>query len=230
MYKHTQERDNEERDALRNSPARDRPKGRAVPKRLADGRTEELLDGIMRIISVEGFSALKVADLAPRLHCSVATLYKIASSKDSLVVLALTRWGKRTLEDIEVLAEQGAVTASDRARAYFRAGAESVGPLSLAFFTDVDRFESTRIAWLTTIANPYIDRFVELLVAAQDAGEVRRVSPRFLGEMFRQIGFVTRDERILSASELTPEQAVLEVDRIIWEGISVPQAPTDTSC
>lgn len=182
----------------------------------------------MRIISAEGFSALKVADLASQLHCSVATLYKIASSKDSLIVLAIVRWGERILEDIEVRAEQGA-SALDRARAYFRAGAESVRPLSLAFFTDVERFESTRLAWRTTIADRYIDRFVELVLAAQDAGEVRPVSPRFLGEMLRQIGSVTRDERILSASELTAEQAVLEVDRIMWEGISVPQAPTDTS-
>jgi AcrR family transcriptional regulator len=189
-----------------------------VSKRLAGGRAEELLDGVMGIIAEKGFSGLKVTDLAPQLHCSVATLYKIASSKDSLVVLAIARWGERTLGDIEARAQQGA-TASDRARAYFRAGAESIHPLSLEFFADVERFESTRLAWRTTVVDPYIDRFVELVLSAQEAGEVRPVNTRFLGEMLRQVGFVTRDERVLSASGLTAEQAVLEVDRMIWDGI-----------
>ena len=192
-----------------------------MPKRLSDGRTEELLDGVMRIIAAQGFSGLKVTDLAPQLHCSVATLYKIAPSKDSLIVLAITRWGERTLEDIEIRAQKG-TTASDRARTYFRAGAESIHPLSPEFFADVQRFESTRLAWRTIVVDRYIDRFVELVLRAQEAGEVRPVNTRFLGEMLGQIGFVTRDERALSASGLTAEQAVLEVDRIIWDGIRAP--------
>ena len=195
--------------------------GRTVPKRLAAARTEELLDGVMAIIGAEGFSGLKVTDLAPQLHCSVATLYKIAPSKDSLIVLAITHWGERTLQDIEVRAQQG-TTAADRARTYFRAGAESIHPLSPEFFADVERFESTRLAWRTTVVDRFIDRFVELVLCAQEAGEVRPVNTRFLGEMLAQIGLVARDERALSASGLTAEQAVLEVDRIIWDGIRTP--------
>ena len=45
---------------------------------------------------------------------------------------------------------------------------------------------------------------------------------RFLGEVLRQIGFVTRDERVLSASGLTSEQAVLEVDALLWDGMRLP--------
>ena len=45
---------------------------------------------------------------------------------------------------------------------------------------------------------------------------------RKLAEVRRGIGFVTRDERVLRTSGLTSEEAVLEVDRMIWDGILRP--------
>ena len=162
-----------------------------------------------------------LSEMARELHCSVATLYKIAPSKESLVLLATARWGELALEELEVRARQ-ATSASERARTYFRAGAEKLHPLSLAFFTDVERFESTRLAWRTRVVDRYIDRFVELVRCAEEAGEIRHVNTRFLGEVLRQIGFVTRDERALSASGLTSEQAVLEVDALLWDGMRTP--------
>ena len=63
-----------------------------MPKRLANGRAEELLDGVMRIVAARGFSELKMSDLARELRCFVATLYKLAPGKTDLVILALERW------------------------------------------------------------------------------------------------------------------------------------------
>ena len=189
-----------------------------MPRRLEDERRNELLDGVMRIIAARGFSQVPISEMSRELKCSAATLYKIAASKDSLVLLAIARWGERTLANLEVRAAKGQ-TASERARAYFRAGAESLHPMSLAFYVDIARFESTRLVWRTTVVDRYIDRFVELVQGAEDAGEIRPVNTRFLGEVLRQIGFVTRDERVLSASGLTSEQAVLEVDALLWDGM-----------
>ena len=42
---------------------------------------------------------------------------------------------------------------------------------------------------------------------------------RFLAEVLRQISVATRSERALSAAGLTHEQAVLEVDSLLWEGV-----------
>jgi len=189
-----------------------------VPRRLDDNRRNELLDGVMRIIAARGFSEVQISGMARELQCSATTLYKIAPSKDSLVLLAIARWGELTFADLEARAAKGK-TASERARAYFRAGAESLHPMSMAFYADIARFESTRLVWRTTVVDRYIDRFVELVQGAEDAGEIRPVNVRFLGEVLRQIGFVTRDERVLSASGLTSEQAVLEVDALLWDGM-----------
>jgi len=189
-----------------------------VPRRLDDERREELLDGVMRIIAARGFSVVLVSEIARELHCSVATLYKMAPSKDSLVLLAIARWGELTLASLEVRARQG-TTASDRARRYFRAGAESTRPLSLAFYADIERYESTRLAWWTNVVERYLNRFAELVRLAEDAGEIRPVNIRFLAEVLRGISYVTRSERVLSATGLSHEQAVLEVDALLWDGM-----------
>jgi AcrR family transcriptional regulator len=190
----------------------------AVPRRLDDERRAELLDGVMRIIAARGFAGVLVSEIARELHCSVATLYKMAPSKDSLVLLAIARWGELTLASLEVSAQQG-TTASERARRYFRAGAKSTRPLSLAFYADIERYESTRLAWWTGVVERYLNRFVELVRLAEAAGEVRPVNIRFLAEVLRGISFVTRSERVLSTTGLSHEQAVLEVDSLLWDGM-----------
>jgi AcrR family transcriptional regulator len=199
------------------------PGGRNVRKRLDSGRREEILDGVMDIIAARGFSAVRTAEIARELRCSESSLYKIAPSKDSLILLAIRRWGEHTLADLEVRARKGK-TASERARLYFRAGAESTRPLSLAFYADVDRFESTRLAWWDSIVERYLERFIELVQIAEDAGEIRPVNVRFLAEVLRQISVVTRNERVLIAAGLTHEQAVLEVDSLLWEGVAIDRA------
>jgi AcrR family transcriptional regulator len=186
-------------------------------RRLADGRREELLDGVMQIIAARGFSDVRIVEMAEELHCSVASLYKIAPNKDSLVALAIRRWGGQTLEQAQVSAENG-VTASERARLYFRTGAERLHPLSHAFREDMERFESSRLAY-RAVSDGFIDRFVELLDDAVDAGEIRPMSTLFLAQVFRQMAVVVRDERTLQTSGLTAEQALLEVDRMIWDGL-----------
>ena len=192
-----------------------------MPRRLDEDRRNELLDGVMRIIAARGFSEVQVSEVARDLHCSAATLYKIAPSKDSLVLLAIARWGAITLDALELSARKG-TTASETARRYFRAGAESTRPLSLAFYADIDRYESTRLAWWSGVVESYLARFVELVKAAEDAGEVRPVNIRFFAEVLRGISFVTRSERVLSATGLTHEQAVLEIDSLLWDGIRLP--------
>ncbi len=189
-----------------------------MPRRLDDARRTELLDGVMRIIAERGFCDVQMATLAAELRCSASTLYKIAPSKDSLVLLAIARWADVTFAILEDRARKGA-TASERARVYFRAGAVRTRPLSLAFYADMGRYESTRLAWWTLVVERYIDRFVELVESAEGAGEIRPVNTRLLAEVLRQIGTVTRNESVLSASGLTHEEAVLEVDSLIWEGL-----------
>ena len=186
-------------------------------KRLDEDRRDELLDGVMRIIAARGFSDVPMAEMAHELRCSASTLYKIAPSKESLVLLAIGRWGDVTLDLIEKRARRGA-TATDRARRYFMGAAQRLRPLSIAFRADVERFESTRIAY-QAISDRFVDRFVGLLDDAVVSGEIKPLNTRFLGHVLRQINRAIRDEHALTASGLTSGEAALEVDTLIWEGL-----------
>jgi AcrR family transcriptional regulator len=191
--------------------------GVRVAERSADARRDDLLDAVMRTVTVRGFSDIPLSELARYLHCSTAELHTIAPSRDDLVALAVTRWGELTLGDLEDQARRG-LTASERARIYFRGGARSLCGQSSKFRADLERVESTRVAW-RTISDAFVDRFVELAGYAVDAGEIRQVNRRFLGEMLRKVAVLVRDGRVLGASGLTAGQAVLEIDAIIWGGI-----------
>lgn len=186
-------------------------------KRLADGRQEELLDGVMAVIAARGFSSVRIADLASELHCSAASLYKIAPNKDSLVLMAVRRWGELAFADMEKRAMK-APTAADAARVYFESGARWLGTLSTVFRTDVDRFESTRMQW-KAIADRFIDRFAGLLDEAASAGQIKPLHTRFVALILRQVAYVTRDVPLLAEVGMTPEEALLEVNTVIWDGI-----------
>ena len=142
------------------SLARDAPQpaGRSLRRR------EELLDGVMAIITARGFADVPVCEMARELSCSFSTLYRVAPSKDSLVVLAIGRWGELALRGAEARLEESA-TPLERVRSYVRAGARAILPQSHAFRRDMERFESTRVAY-RVISDRYVDRLAELIAEA----------------------------------------------------------------
>jgi AcrR family transcriptional regulator len=188
-----------------------------VTRRITDDRREELLDGVAGIISDRGFADVPVSDLARDLGCSLTSLYKIARNKDSLMALAIARWGDITLEEAEARATEG-TTASDRARAYYRTGVERVARLSHALRRDVERFESTRLAY-RAISDRFVDRFTDLIDEAAQEGEIRSVNARFMAGLFRHVAAAVRDEDLLESAGLSAAEALLQIDGIIWEGL-----------
>jgi len=188
-----------------------------------NGRREELLDSVLAIIAARGFSNVRMTDVAAELHCSLASLYKIAPNKDSLVVLAITRWGDLTLAEAESQAQRVA-TASGRAQSYYLSAAKAVAVFSHAFRRDVERFESTRLAY-KMISDRFVGRFAELIAEAAEAGEIRQVNAQFLAGLFRYIAAAIRDEDLLETSGLTASEALMEVDSVIWGGLELGNHP-----
>jgi len=193
------------------------PGGEKVRRRLDDGRREELLDGIMGIMAARGFAGVRTSQMARELHCSETTLYKIAPSKDSLLVLALDRWTGLVLERAEARARQGK-TASERARLYYLTTVESFRPLSLEFRRDVERFPSTQHR-LPGRLGPFREPLRGAARRRRGGREVRPMNTLFLAQALRQLSLAIRDERALRASGLTTEEAALLVDSLIWDGI-----------
>jgi AcrR family transcriptional regulator len=186
-------------------------------KRLDRGRREELLGGVMRIISERGFSDLRILDLAEELHCSASSLYRLAPNKKSIIALAIADWGERGLADMEEYARTGA-TASDRAQLYYSRAREYIRPLSQQFRLDMNKDELARISY-DKIVSRFLARFNELLEDAVKAGEVRPINTRFMAQALRQIALFVWDEECMRACNLTPDEAMAEMDAMIWEGI-----------
>ena len=142
-----------------------------MARAVTETRREELLAGVMRIIAARGFADVRLSDVASELHCSLTSLYKIAPNKDSLLALAITNWGEHALAEAQASALQGA-TAYERARRFYHAVAMSTTGMSRAFRRDMERFESTRLAY-----RAISDRSVELFVGLVERGGARRRDP-----------------------------------------------------
>ena len=140
----------------------------------------------MRIIAARGFSEVPIAEFARELHCSAATLYKIAPSKDSLVLLAIARWGELTLASLEVSARKGS-TASERARSLLpRRRREHPSPVPRV----LRRHRTLRVdaARLVDGRRGTLHRPVRRAGPACGGGrEIRPVNIRLLAEVLRQI-------------------------------------------
>ena len=180
-------------------------------------RSEELLDAVIEIITRRGFSEVRMSDLAWELSCSMSSLYKLAPNKDSLVVLAIGSWGAAALGDAEAAAAKGE-TAGDRARQYLRSGAESVGSLSHEFRRDVQRFQSARLAY-QLISDDFVDRVTALLEEAARVEELRPINPRFVAGLLQYVAAAVRDEPLLDAAGMNAGEAILEIEKILWQGL-----------
>ncbi len=189
-----------------------------MAKRLAQGRREELLDGFMNIVAERGFADLRMSEVAGLLHCSAASLYKITPSKESLVLLVISRWGDRVLQDAEAEGAQES-NPRDRARAYYQHVARAVAELSPQCRIDIERYDSTRLAW-SRLSEGFIDRFSELLGEAVEAGEARAVTTRFIAQLLRQMTNITRNQQALQEVGLTADQALLAIDDVMWNGLA----------
>ncbi len=188
-----------------------------MPARPSASRREELLDGVMAIVSERGFADVKMAEMAAELHCSISTLYKIAPNKDSLVAMAITRWGELTIACADARAQE-CIASSDKARAFFLCVAERLSPLSHEFMRDTQRYESSRTAYGRACERA-VGRLAEFLDGARAAGEIRTANTRFLAHILRQLTLLLRDEEVLQSCGLTAELAMIEIDAFMWDGV-----------
>ncbi len=158
-----------------------------------------------------------MSDLAWELSCSMSSIYKLAPNKDSLVTLAIGKWGADALRDAEAAAATGE-TAWDRARRYIRSGGESVGSLSHEFRRDVQRFHSARLAY-QVISDDFVDRVTALLEEAARVGELRPLNPRFIAGLLRYVAAAVRDEPLLDAAGMNAGEAILDIEKLLWQGL-----------
>src|SRR5262249_23642909 len=92
--------------------ARRHPSARRGPRRTWSDRERMLLDELERMFVAGGFAHLSVGDLATRLRVSRSTLYRLATGKQELAELVVSRMFDRMDESGRAALEESADPAA----------------------------------------------------------------------------------------------------------------------
>ncbi len=157
---------------------------RPVPARGTAARTprqQELFDELLGILLREGFRDFTMDAAAARLHCSKATIYALAGSREELVRTVLVAFFQQVSRGTEE-ALRGPGGAGDRLLAYLAAMAEQLRPASARFLQDVagSPVASEVYERNTRIASA---KLAELVAEGVAHGEFRPVPTGFIVEM-----------------------------------------------
>ncbi|WP_067901953.1 TetR/AcrR family transcriptional regulator [Nocardia vaccinii] len=124
------------------SSRRDVPVRTPRRRKVDTARREVLLARIEDIFLAEGFMSVTMDELTERLHCSKATLYSVASTKEQIVVLATKNFfgsSAATIEHDVATVED----PRDRITTYLGGVAKAMRRNSRAFYADMMAFEPT---------------------------------------------------------------------------------------
>jgi AcrR family transcriptional regulator len=181
-------------------------------------RLEQILDDMLSIIVAEGFSHLTVAVLAERLHCSRTTLYRIAPSKDALVLTVLERLADGSFAEAKGAAAVPGLSQAERISQWIQVVSLWQGKVSTACWLDVSRWQPSAelFARKNDRALGYLGTFIEEGIRT---GEFRPANARFAAEMLSRGSLATRDPIVLKATGLTSGEAVAQLGVLILKGL-----------
>lgn len=144
-------------------------------------RCAETLEALEDLIVTEGFSRLNVSEIAARLRCSKRTLYELAPSKKTLVLVALDRFFSRIRKEADHIVN----STSDPellVYKYLMVGEQASKRLSQAVVADIDGWEPARTLWRKHITLR-VDGLFQIIDKGVETGVFREVSPAFIAEV-----------------------------------------------
>jgi AcrR family transcriptional regulator len=179
-----------------------------------------LLDELERLFVAEGFAHLSVADLAARLRVSRSTLYRLATGKQELAELVISRMLDRMDEIGRAALEQAADPAA-RVAACLGNGTAPVRTGGLEFSRDLETNMGTRAI---------CDRRQALVMGVLEgliedgvrSGGFRPVPAALVVQVADAAQTRLRDSAVLAALGMTHAEAIDALTGILLYGISGP--------
>jgi AcrR family transcriptional regulator len=194
----------------------------APPADLTAGRTYsprhlQLLDGIETILLTEGFRDLTVGGLAERLRCSRRTLYELADSKESLVLLVIDRLLRRLARRAHD-AEHNRDSHLGRLRAFLTEGLTELHRATMIFAEDVadDPAAHALVAAHFRYATNVV---VTMLTDGIEAGEFAPIHPRIAAEVLDAGLARLQEPAVLRTANVSFAQALEEFLTMFTDGI-----------
>lgn len=184
----------------------------------------QLLDGIETIILTEGFRDLTVGGLAERLRCSRRTLYELADSKESLVLLVIDRLLRRLARRAND-ATHSQRTHLDRLRAFLTQGLTELHRATVSFAEDVAA-DSEAQALVSAHFRYATNVVVAMLTAGVEAGEFSRIHPWVAAEVLDAGLARLQQPAVLRTADVTFAEALEEFLTLFTNGIRANGAAT----
>jgi AcrR family transcriptional regulator len=180
-------------------------------------REEQLLEELREIVLHEGFRDLRVGELAGRLRCSRSTLYKLAPTKDALVLQVIGA-------SIDRL-EEAALRATDRAAGPVAAVAtyirttlrfQQVG--SAEFWADAGAWEPALTLLLARMQDGVGD-LAAIIQRGVDTGEFRPLNAKFAASMIFACVTANADPGLLRRAGLDAPKPIESFMRFVLGGL-----------
>lgn len=179
-----------------------------------------LLGELERLFVAEGFAHLSVADLAARLRVSRSTLYRLATGKQELAELVISRMFDRMGETVRVELAEAADPAA-RVAACLGSGAAPARSGGLEFSRDLEANPGTRAICdrRQALAMGVLEGLVEDGVRS---GGFRPVPAALVVQVADAARTRLRDSAVLAALGMTHAEAIDALTGILLDGISRP--------
>lgn len=192
----------------------------SVPRTDLSPRVQAVLDDLVDVMLAEGFAHLRLDELAARLHCSKATLYQLAPSKQQLVVRVVRRFFSRATGRVEDRIA-GAPDALTAVQAYLRAVADELRPATPAFYADVAAFAPAAALYRRN-TEAAAGRVRELIAGGVEDGTLRAVRPEFVGIAAATLMAAIQRGELRAATGIDDATAYAELADLVTAAVSRP--------
>ncbi|SNT37060.1 TetR/AcrR family transcriptional regulator [Rhodococcoides kyotonense] len=199
--------------ALRASSSVNTPRRRRVDT----ARREDILQRVEEIFLDQGFTSVSVGELTERLHCSRATLYSVAPTKEQLVVLATKQFFGASAERIEATV---AAEKDPRARitTYLNGVARAMRRNSQAFYDDMVAFPPTAEIYSRNTARA-TERVRELIDDGIESGVFRANDGAFASQLVALAIEGVQSGVLLERTGLSAADAFNELGNLLLNGL-----------
>jgi AcrR family transcriptional regulator len=201
------------------------PGGSVRRRRVDHERRAALLTALEDLVLREGFTALTVDDMARRLHCSKATLYSVAGSKEQLVIALTKHFFRQATHAIE----QAVDAVEDprlRISTYLAGVGTAMSRCSPVFYGDMIGYAPTAAVYAGN-SDAAARRVRELIDAGVQAGTLRAVDGTFAGQLIALAIEGIQSGALLGPTGLSAGQAYTEMADLLLHGLTAGPDPTN---
>ncbi|MCX0272879.1 TetR/AcrR family transcriptional regulator [Nocardia zapadnayensis] len=186
-------------------------------RRVDTARREDLLRQAQEIFLSEGFTTLTIGELTERLHCSKATLYSVAATKEQLVVLATKQFFGESAEIIEA-AVASQTDSQTKILTYLSGVATAMRRNSTAFYDDMVAFAPTAEIYARNTARA-AERVRELIDDGIREGRFRATDGMFASQLVALAIEGVQSGVLLERTGLSAADAFNELATLLLHGL-----------